>query len=93
MLLDRMATKARELLVEVDPEILFADGFDSALMGHVERCNQPPIAVYDVEKCIRALERQGMARDEAEEYFEFNVAGAWVGDRTPAWFYRIPKDR
>ena len=27
--------------------------------------------------------KDGMSEDEAEEYFEFNVTGAWVGHGTP----------
>ena len=69
-----------------DPELLFADGFDDAIMGTIERCSQPLVVVYDREKCIEILmERDGMSSDEAEEFFSFNVSGAWVGDRTPAF--------
>jgi hypothetical protein len=28
----------------------------------------------------------GMTYDEAVEFFEFNVLGAWVGDETPAFY-------
>jgi hypothetical protein len=27
--------------------------------------------------------RDGMTRDEADEYIEFNCIGAWVGEHTP----------
>ena len=27
--------------------------------------------------------RDGMSYDEAMEYFDFNVQGAWVGENTP----------
>ncbi len=71
-------------LAEVDPEILLADGFEDALIGYAQRCGQPPLAVYDRRRCIDVLvERDGMTYEEAEEYFEFNVVGAWVGERTP----------
>jgi len=65
-------------------ELLLADGFDAALIGTGERCGQPTIAVYDREKCIEVLEkRDGMTQEEANEFFEFNVMGAWVGEQTP----------
>jgi hypothetical protein len=65
-------------------ELLLADGFDAAFIGTGERCGQPTIAVYDREKCIEVLEkRDGMTQEEANEFFEFNVVGAWVGEQTP----------
>jgi hypothetical protein len=30
-----------------------------------------------------------MTEDEAEEYFEFNVIGAWVGHGTPVFVQRM----
>lgn len=69
-----------------DPDVLFADGFEGALVGYVERCGQPMIPAYDVGKCLEILQdRDGMTWEEAGEYFDVNVMGAWVGDRTPAW--------
>ena len=83
-------TTPREALAEIDDEILCADGFDEALIGYAQRCGQPALAVYDREKCIDVLvERDGMPREDAEEFFEFNVVGAWVGERTPLFLYRL----
>lgn len=65
-----------------EEEMLLADGFDEALIGTARRTNGTLIAVYDREKCIEVLARD-MSYDEAEEYFEFNVEGAWLGDGTP----------
>mgnify|MGYP001460319539 FL=1 len=67
----------------MEDNILLADGFDAALIGTGERCGQPTLAVYDREKCIEILQGQGMSYDEAQEYFDFNVVGAWVGEQTP----------
>ena len=63
--------------------MLLADGFDAAFIGSGERCGQPTLAVYDRDKCIEILQGQGMSYDEAQEYFDFNVVGAWVGEQTP----------
>ena len=32
----------------------------------------------------------GMEEDEAEEYYSFNIVGAWVGDATPGFVTRCP---
>tara|TARA_R110000822_G_scaffold82279_1_gene194736 strand:- start:47 stop:313 length:267 start_codon:yes stop_codon:yes gene_type:complete len=69
------------------PDLLTADGFDEAIIGVGSRCGQPDIVVYSRDKAIEILMRDGMSYDEAVEYFEFNVAGAWVGEETPIWVY------
>lgn len=71
-------------------DVLLADGFDAAFLGVLERFGMEPISVYDRAKCIEILmTRDGMTDEEAEEYFSFNVTGAWVGERTPAFLIRI----
>jgi hypothetical protein len=67
-------------------ELVLADGFEDALLGYVERFGQPPVALYDRSRCIEILmQRDQMTRQEANEYFEFNTIGAWVGNETPAF--------
>ena len=40
--------------------------------------------VYDYDKMINVLvTRDSMTYEEAEEYLDFNVIGAWIGDTTP----------
>ena len=76
----------RELLAEFDENILTVDGYDEAIVGVMERFGQPPIAVYDRDKIIRIMmERDGMTDEEAIEFFEFNIIGAYVGEYTPGF--------
>lgn len=72
-------------VAELNEEALFADGFDEAIIGVAERFGMPPVAAYDYEKVIAALMKDGMDRDGAEEYFDFNIGGAWMGDNTPVF--------
>lgn len=72
----------KEVLSEENPDALFADGFDEALIGISRRCGQPSLAVYSIKKCIEILDEE-MDYNEAVEYFEFNVLNAWHGDGTP----------
>ena len=67
--------------------ILKADGFDDAILGLGRRCSQPDLLVYDVDKCVAILMKDGMTDEEAMEYFEFNVVGSWVGEGTPIFLY------
>lgn len=68
--------------------ILKADGFDGAILGLGRRCGQPDLLVYDADKCVAILMKDGMTDEEAMEYFEFNVVGSWMGEGTPIFLYR-----
>ena len=62
---------------------LMADGFEEALIGFGTRFNNP-VTIYDLNKCIDILiEGDGMSQEEAIEYMDFNVLGAYVGEETP----------
>jgi len=66
-----------------------ADGLEPALMGFVMRFGMSePVAVYDVNAVIRGFTEAGCSDSEAWERFEFNVIGAWAGDRTPFFLWQ-----
>lgn len=64
-----------------EEDILKADGFDEAIIG-IET-NEMRL-IYSVSKCIQILCRD-MNEEEAVEFFDFNVKGSYVGDKTPIW--------
>ena len=66
-----------------DEEFLTADGFDEAIIG-VDSFSESPRLIYSIEKCIEIL-TEDMTEEEAQEYFYFNTAGAYVGEKTPIW--------
>ena len=73
----------KDLLYQLSPDVIVADGFEDALIGVGQQFNKA-MAVYDRQKSIEILmERDGMSDEEAVEYFEYNVTGAWVGEYTP----------
>ena len=60
------------------------DGFDNAIVGVGERNNTDSMIVYDYNKMVKILvTRDDMSYEEAEEYIDFNIVGAWIGDTTP----------
>jgi hypothetical protein len=64
--------------------MLTADGFDSCLIGKDTKDR----AIYDADAMIDVLiARDDMSRDEAEEYFWFNIDGAYMGDETPIYVF------
>jgi len=66
-----------------DEDILKADGFDDAIIG-VDYQHTEPRLIYSVTKCLEILEKD-MDSEEAMEYFQYNVSGAYVGEKTPVW--------
>ena len=86
-----------ELLADSNPEALFMDGFDDAIIGIAERPNLGPIVAYDEEKIIDILIAQMEpdlddldGRDEfdvkvemAFDYYGYNIKSTWMGENTP----------
>lgn len=74
-----------------DEELLFLEGFDDCILGTVYGIGLPVLlACYDAEKVVQRLMRDNdMKRDDAVEFFEFNIAGAYFGDRTPVFLEMV----
>ena len=74
-------------LTYFDESVILADGFELAFLG----CGYSyagSYAIYHMGNSIDILiQRDGMSFDEAEEYIEYNVLGAFVGDRMPVFMY------
>jgi len=69
----------------VDEPILFADGFELALIGTARQFNRT-FAIYNYQKCVEILmNRDGMDNLGAEQFMEYNVIGAYHGPHTPAF--------
>ena len=82
----------REWLGEINPETLLADGFEDAFIGIAWQFNKA-LACYDRRKCVNILmDRDGMSEDEADEYFEFNVTGAYMGEYTPVFLVAVDRE-
>ncbi len=75
-----------ETLREEKP--LLADGFDKAILGLSRGSLREGVVVYSVEKCLDIL-AEDMTYEEAVEYFEYNVLGAYMGPMTPIFVYEM----
>jgi hypothetical protein len=68
-------------------KMIIADGMDYALLGATVKDGKN-VAVYSVERCVETLiNDHGMEAEEAWEYFDFNILGAYVGEQTPIFVY------
>lgn len=78
-----MTTKeAHQLLEDREETCLFADGLEEAFIGIGYQVTTP-IAIYSTKKAIACLMKQDMDFVSAVEYFDYNIAGAYVGESTP----------
>ena len=51
--------------------------------------NPYEVLVYSVDKIIEILiDRDGMTEEEAVEFFEFNIEGAYMGRMTPVYVHQ-----
>jgi hypothetical protein len=80
----------REQILSMDPEALFADGWDDAIIGTTDSWGpggrRVLRVVYSATKIIEIMmTRDGMDFEESVEYFEYNVAGTYAGERTPIY--------
>ena len=81
-----------EVLGEMNPEALMADGLEKACIGFTVNNHHAHVAVYDLDACIDVLvARDGMTSAEAEEFLSFNTLDAFVGENGPI-FIRMFND-
>ena len=70
--------------------MLKVDGFDECIIGVAQLYGKEgPIIVYDAMEMIEVLiNEHDMSRNEAIEYFEYNISGAYLGEYTPLYVMR-----
>jgi len=78
----------REELADIsgNPEMLFADGYDNALIGYTDG----GVAVYSIEDIIMIMvNEEEMTEEDALDHFYYNVAGSYVGEYTPIYIHEF----
>lgn len=87
---DSIVTLAERLLALGVEDALVMDGFDDCAIGILERFGMNHIVIYDKQMVIDQLIEEGCDdREGAEEYYEYNQLGAWLGDKTPGFLVRM----
>jgi len=80
----------REDLAELDPDLLLADGWDAQIIGTAHSPGRKLLVVYDGDAIVNVMiNRDGMSPEEAEEFFDYNIEGAWMGTNTPVFVRRL----
>ena len=68
------------------------DGYDDCIIGVGTRCGMTDVFIYDKHKMITKLvRRDDMTYDEALEFIDFNIAGAFIGEDTPILVERMTR--
>jgi uncharacterized protein YjaZ len=68
-----------------DEYILCCVGYDKCIIGYEFKDNIR--LIYSVKRIINQLIEEGLTEEEAYEHYEFNIVGAWVGEKTPIFCY------
>jgi hypothetical protein len=70
-----------------DDELLFMDPerFDVAIVGYIEGIGRADVVCYSKSKVLEILMEDGMSWEEAGEYYNFNMVGAYMGEKTPVF--------
>ena len=77
-----------------DERLVKADGLEDAIIGVGSRMNMPDVLIYSYNKCVKIfMEKEGWTHEEAIEWMDYNVVGAWVGETTPIFVHEIPSDQ
>ena len=77
-----------------DERLVKANGLEDAIIGVGSRMNMPDVLIYSYNKCVKIfMEREGWTHEEAIEWMDYNVVGAWVGETTPIFVHEIPSDQ
>ena len=90
-----MKASLSDRLLEIGVEsVLTMDGYDDCVVGVLHRYGlKDNVMVYDREKVLEKIMcLSECSHSEAEEYYEHNQLGAWVGEGTPAFLVRLPEE-
>ena len=73
-----------------DVETMMMDvTLDEAFIGIATTFGEKIRAVYDINKVIDLLQRQGMTYEEAEEYFDYKIVGSYEGEQAPIFMHTM----
>ena len=68
------------------------NGYDDCIIGVGTRCGMTDVFIYDKHKMITKLVRKDdMTYDEALEFIDSNMAGAFIGEDTPILVDRMTR--
>lgn len=87
MMNEKQYKEVTEALWEYYPDMIFYDGLEGGLIGHVQIFNKS-VALYDYNLCVESLmENDGSTYEMVTEHLQTNSMGAYLGENTPGFFF------
>ena len=80
------AEENAELVLRLEPREMY----DPALVAIGYRFNSGPMLVYDIQRILQMHMNEGLSYHEAQEFFDYNTLGAWMGEGTPMFINSDP---
>ena len=81
--------KPIEHISEYYPELLVFDDLDDCILG-IAWVFGSPVVAYDYDAVIESLcDNLDVTTEDAIDYYNFNIAGAYIGPTTPAFIERL----
>jgi hypothetical protein len=71
-------------------EFMSMDGYEDCIVGIVEQFGKPPIFCYDKPLVIQKMIDDGSSHEDAQDYFDHNQIGAYVGESAPCFLTPMP---
>lgn len=66
--------------------LVFCEGFDGCIVGvHWQTSVHDTCVVYDRTSMVEQIASDGVGDDDADEFFEYNIAGSNMGRHTPIY--------
>ena len=78
-----------------DQEVLKIDDYDDCVIGIGQTWHGNMLVdrlIYDGEKMLDKMVENGMDREGALEYMDFNILSAYVGESTPIVLWPVPEE-
>lgn len=84
-----------EQIASLNQELLTMNDFDESICGiaYSSKSTNPIMVAYDINTVLQTLMNSGMTDEEAQEYFEYNQIGAYVGIHTPIFIQKMQEPK
>jgi len=86
-----MTNPIREAIADVYPHVLFLSEteYDHAIVGVVENSSGLSVVAYDTKQIVNILTERLGSEDDAREWFDYNIIGAYMGEGTPVFITTV----
>ena len=85
-----MTEEMADEIAELNQDAKILEGHANAIVGMVQQHGSDPVVLYDPLKIIHNLVvDNNITQEEAEEFYNFNIACAYVGPNTPMMLIRL----